>query len=202
MNITKIEKKLIAKTNLSEEEINFVLTYICDKIYEIINSPTYENTCDLIQGLIGRYLQSLDVSIYPCQTNHCIAPNVIGHSFLVASFNNNDYYLIDPSFIQFLILEDQYEDLYINHVKVKSKSPIYYAKNLNQKLLKQFLKQGFYKLTKDFAFVYSNAFYQPSTNILDNTILKNIEGDILIQKFIKSDEKLRDYGYPNIKRSV
>lgn len=198
MNIFEIEQKLKNKEYLTEEEIDFFLSYTCNYVCNIVNHPTYENTCDTIQGIVGRYFNKLGIKINPCITNKCISPYVNGHSFIVATFQNGEHYLIDPSFIQFLILDNYYEDLYINHFKVKAKSPFYYAKQINEKLLLKFLKNGFHKLTPEFIFMYGNAFYKTSTNISDTTILEDIPSQVLLSNFLNGKEELRDYGYQDI----
>lgn len=120
----------------------------------------------------------------------------------MATFNETDNYLIDPSFIQYLVLDDNYKDMFINHLKITSRSPFYYAKNINEQLLLEFLKKGFYKLTSDFAYMYGNAFYQSSANILDTTVLNNLPGEYFITQFLQGNEILRDYGYPSISSKV
>lgn len=202
MSLIEIENKIKEKALLTQEEIEYFLTCICQIATNIVNHPTYENTCDTLQGLIGKYLFNLGVKIYPCITNKCVTPNCNGHSFIVATFNETDNYLIDPSFIQYLVLDDNYKDMFINHLKITSRSPFYYAKNINEQLLLEFLKKGFYKLTIDFAYMYGNAFYQSSVNILDTTVLNNLPGEYFITQFLQGNEILRDYGYPSISSKI
>lgn len=194
----EIENKILNNDKITEQELELFLKYIIDSVDEIVNHSTYENQCDLVQGLIGRYLQKLNVTIYPCITNKCIASNVIGHSFLVADFKENGLYLIDPSFIQFLYLDHTYEELYIKHIRIKSKSPFYYAKEINPKLLLSFLQKGFMKLNEESAFLYGNSFYRTLNSIDDQFVFEDISGKDLINQFLKGNELLRKYEYPEI----
>ena len=198
-NMTEIENKLINNENITDEELISLLKYIINSINEIVNHPTFENKCDLVQGLIGRYLQKLNVKIYPCITNRCVANNVVGHSFIVADFKENGLYIIDPTFIQFLYLDHEFKDLYINHLRIKSRSPFHYARQINPKLLLKFLQNGFIRLTEESAYLFGNSFYRTLTSVDDKFIFKDIDGKTLINQFLKGDEILKDYGYPEIK---
>ncbi len=200
MDFKSIEKKIKTKEKLSKEEVEFFLDTICENAINIINHPTLENTCDAFQGLIGDYLQSLGLKIYPCITNKVISENVIGHSFLVVSFKEygQDDYIVDPSFLQFLCLNDNYKDLYIHGLRVKSFSPFYYANNINKKLLLEFLKKNYMVLNENSAYLYGNAFMQTKVSIKEGTNIPYFDGIYFIDRFHLGSEKLRDYGYPKL----
>lgn len=193
--IQAIEKKLINKEDLSQEEIKIFLDYIVTSIRTIIDDETFINKCDLVQGIIGRYLNKLNITNHPCITNKCVMPNVVGHSFIVATINNNDY-IIDPSFIQFAYIE--FNDMYINHLKVKSKSPIEYAINIDKDLTRTLMANGYMELNEESAYWYGNTFYHTLTNIKDDYKFKDIPGKELIEKFMEGNEVLRKYEYPEI----
>lgn len=197
MNI--IEEKLLNNEILSDEEVYIFLDYIICSIKEIVKDDKYINKCDLVQGIIGRYLNKLNVINYPCITNKCIMPNVIGHSFIIATINNKNY-IIDPTFIQFKYLST--DDLYINHLRVKSKSPYYYAININKELTNTLINKGYIILNEETGYFYGNSFYNTLTNIYDNYILNNINGKIYVNSFLKGNEILRNYGYEEINTNL
>lgn len=193
--IENIEKKLINKQKLTEEELSLFLDYIVLSVKEIVNDETFINKCDLVQGLIGRYLNKLNINNYPCITNKAVMPNVVGHSFIVAAINDNNY-IIDPAFIQFALMD--FEELYINHLRIKPKSPIYYASLIDKEVTKSLLINGYVKLDERSAYLYGNCFYQTLTNVKDDYIFKNKEGRKYISEFLKGNEKLRKYDYDEI----
>ncbi len=199
-NIAKIEDKIINKENLTDEEVTIFLDNIISNINNIIKDDTYINKCDTVQGLIGRYLDKLNITYYANITNKCISKDIVGHSFIVISFKdyNNDMYIIDPTFIQFLYLDNEYYDYYINNLRIKSKSPFYYAKNIDKDLTLELLQKGYLKLTSRSAYLYGNSFLLTKTNIKKDTKINLESGNTYINNFLKGKELLRDYNYPNI----
>ncbi|MEG2457950.1 MAG: hypothetical protein RSB41_03575 [Bacilli bacterium] len=197
MNIKEIEKKIIDKEYVSDNEINLFLHYIVNEVDNIISKDTYEFSCDLVQGLIGRYLNNLGVISHPCITTSAIGPSVVGHSFIVASINNK-LYLIDPSYRQFYFLDKTYEELYIKRLRIKSFSPYHYALELNKDIIEDFLSNGFMPLNADTAYVYGNSFVKTTTNVLDDYPFTNVNGEVFINSFLKGNELLRKYDYNEI----
>jgi len=199
-----IESKIINKEQLKDVEIEQLLNYIVNNIRKIVNDETFINKCDLVQGLIGRYLNKLNIKNYPCITNKCITENIVGHSFIVADFEEygNKKYIIDPSYIQFLYLNDKEDDIYINDLRVKSKSPFYYAREINKDITSKFLKNGYMELNEENAFLYGNSFYKTKTGIPNSYEIPLINGKTYIHSFIKGNEVLRKYDYPEIETSI
>lgn len=193
--MNNIENKLINNENLSNEEIECFLKYIVESIKNIVKDDDFINKCDLVQGLIGRYLNKLNIPNYPCITNKCIMPNVVGHSFIVATINNKNY-IIDPTFIQFACVN--YEELYINHLRIKSKSPFYYACKINRDYTSSLINNGYLELNEDTAYFYGNSFYHTLTNVKDDYKFIDIDGNTLINNFLNGDEILRKYDYDEI----
>ena len=203
MDIGIIEEKIINKEELANGELTFFLDNLIAVINDIINESSYINKCDAVQGLIGRYFKRLGIPTFANITNKCVSSNVIGHSFVVASFRdyNQGDYIIDPSFIQFLYLNDDYDDLYINHLRIKSKSPFYYARAIDKELTLELLRKGYLKLTSRSAYLYGNCFLHTKVCISDDSVIDNIDGNIYINSFFKGNEQLRVYDYPDIEIS-
>lgn len=199
-----IESKIINKEKLNNTEIKKLLNYIVINIRKIINDETFINKCDLVQGLIGRYLNKLNIKNYPCITNKCITENIVGHSFIVADFEEfgDKKYIIDPSYIQFLYLNDKEDDMYINDLRVKSKSPFYYAHKINKDITNEFLKNGYMELNEENASLYGNSFYKTKVGINSSYEFPLISGKTYINSFTKGNEILRKYDYPEIETSV
>lgn len=196
--IKDIEEKILNKEFLTQEEINCFLNYIVSSVKEIVNDDNFINKCDLVQGLVGRYLNRLEIPNYPSLTNKCIMPNVVGHSFIVATINNINY-IIDPTFIQFACME--FDDLYLNHFRVKSKSPFYYASIINKEKTISLISKGYLELNEETAYFYGNSFYYTLTNIKDDYVFKSINGNTFINSFLKGNEVLRNYDCEEIKTS-
>ena len=100
--------------------------------------------------------------------------------------------------MQFLCLNDNYRDLYIQGLRVKSFSPFYYAKNIDKKLLLDFLKKNYIVLNEDSAYLYGNAFMQTKVSIKEGTNIPYLDGKYFIDRFYSGCERLRDYGYPKL----
>lgn len=198
--IEKIVDKILNKEKINSKELTLLLDYLINRTKEIINSKTYENTCDLAQGLIGRYLNSLKVINFPNLSIKAISEGVVGHSFIVADFKEfgQDLYLLDPTFVQFAILDQKYQELYIKDLKVLTKSPYYYANLLNKELTNALLTKGYLKLDPKSAKFYGDSFLYTKTNILKGYQFPNIKGEIYLNSFLKGQEKLQDYGYEEI----
>lgn len=107
--------------------------------------------------------------------------NATGHSFVVAVFNNKNY-LIDPAFEQFYYNDDKYDDMVVNGIRVKSKSPFHYGFNINKDVINNLISKGYMELTDYNAFVYANSFYKTITGS-DYDTQSFIEGDILLNVF-------------------
>ena len=60
------------------------------------------------------------------------------------------------------------------------------------------LQNGFIRLTEESAYLFGNSFYRTLTSVDDKFIFKDIDGKTLIKQFLKGDEILKDYGYPEI----
>lgn len=174
---------------------NDFLDTLVRSVREIINDDKMINKCDACQGLICRYLDSLNIINYPCNTQKQISSTCTGHSFTIANIDDK-LYLIDPAYIQFKY--DDTKDLYIKNIRCLSYSPYYYANKLNKEECSNLINNGYMPLTIDNAYWYGNSFYKTTTNIPSDFILSDIPGKTLIDSFILGNEKLHDYGYTSV----
>lgn len=181
--------------NSNDDKINLFLKKIVESVKDIVDDDKMINKCDMCQGIIGRYLEKLGIEYYPCSTNKVISNNITGHSFIVAKISD-DYYVIDPSFIQFKY--DYSEEKVINGIKCISKSPYYYLNKIDSDLTNKLIDNGYFKLDKNSAYAYGNAFYFTKTSIPYDFDLIPIHGDIIINAFKKGNDKLTNYNVGEI----
>ena len=165
------------------------LNNLIKEVRSIIKDDKMINKCDLVQGIIGNYLKLKNIEIHPCNTQKQISSRITGHSFIVAKLND-EYYLIDPTFVQFKYLNEK--DLYIQNIRCISNSPYYYANIIDKNGCQDLIKKGYMKLTEQNAYWYGNCFYRTMTGINKDYTFMNINGKIIINSFTKANESLSE----------
>lgn len=215
--LKEIENKIKNKISVTYDEIDYFLKSIIYLIRDKVRDnehPYFEYKCDLVQSIICHYLNELNVTNFPNATNKSILDNVVGHSFVVATFkvDNRDVdYLIDPTYIQFFKKENIKDGNYIiiNGYIVKTPDPGYFIKKEDIDKINLFNENGFSILDEDIARIYGNSFYNTRTMKKDKTF-EELKGYVYINSFLKGKERLSKsklelekdgylFGIPNVK---
>lgn len=183
--MSEIKDKITRKEDLTQAEITRFLDYVIKSVRTIINDEKMTNKCDIAQGIIGRYLDGLNIKTIYCSTLKQIGKTTTGHSFLLANFNDN-LYLIDPAYVQFKY--DKTKDLYIKGLKCKSYSPYHYAQIINKEACDNLINKGYMPLTEENAFWYGNSFNKTKTNIPSDIEITEINGNTFIRSFLNGNE--------------
>ena len=105
--IESIEQKIKDKLEINDNEIYYLLVYICYKVREKLSikkqkelsQNNFENQCDTAQSMIYHYFENFDLTNISVNI-HEIIDEITGHSFNVIQINGKNY-LIDPTYIQF-----------------------------------------------------------------------------------------------------
>lgn len=190
-----LEKKVLSKEPLTEEEINIFLDYICYetrcKFTSDINNFSFQFKCDKAQAIITHYLNSLKVEVHPCMTQNVITEDIEGHSFLIAIFNVNGIntpYLVDPTYRQFFI-DDKKDYILYNSKILRTPSPGYFIKEEDKTEIQKLLINGYHLLDENIARIYGDSFYNTKTGYKRREF-QSISGNIYINSFIKGHEPL------------
>ena len=168
--IGEIENKIINKLSLNENEINYLLSYVCFKVREILSlarnidvcDNDFANQCDKAQSMICYYFEKLVVFNIPVNI-HEVLPGVTGHSFNVVCIDGG-YYLLDPTYNQFFDLKKCNDEL------VKNKIPGYHVSNYStdeKMIIIDFLKNGFMKIDSNNIKLYGDSFSKTKSNLLE-----------------------------------
>lgn len=191
-----IEDKIFGKTSVTYEEIDYYLSYVVYSVREKIfdNSNYFVNKCDLAQSIICHYFNSIGVINYPNMTLNAITDYIIGHSFVVATFNvmnENVNYLIDPTYIQFFKSENCSPDRYVmfNNYIIRTPDPGYYIKEGDRDIINKFNYCGYGVLNEELAKIYGDSFYNTKTMVMDKEY-REMNGFVYINSFLKGREKL------------
>lgn len=197
--LSVIEEKIINKQNISNLEIEYLLTYLSYISRKMVGRSLNDaciNKCDTVQSMIVSYLTRLGVTTHPCATQNVITNGIVGHSFLTAEFtcdNKNKTYLIDPTYQQFLLKENCNDSKFFHHqgITLLKPDPGYYIKPEDYELLTNFVNNGFSELTDEIAKMYGDSFYNTKQGTLErDKSFKTISGNIYINSFNKGNEKL------------
>lgn len=194
--LREIEDKIRNRESISKEEAFYFLEYV---VYDVRNKiydeehPNFESKCDLAQSIICYYLNDIGVVNYPCLTNNTIYSSVVGHSYVVATFNvegKDVNYLIDPTYVQFFKKEDCNESKYvvINGYIVITPSPGYFIKAEDFARISLFNYYGFDALDEELARIYGNSFYNTMTMKKDKKF-EELSGDFYINSFLKNGKE-------------
>ena len=201
--ISNIEEKLKNSLSISNDEINYFLSYLCFKVRELLSlkksknilDNKFTNQCDSAQSMIYNYLNSLGVESIPVNTNEVIDSNVIGHSFIIACILDN-YYLIDPTYNQFFELEKclSSNKIVINGTVVKCPDPGYFVNDYsleNKEVIINLLRSGFMKIDYDNLRLYGDSLYKTKTGVSDaNMGSEFMFGSTYLKAFLKSKATL------------
>lgn len=214
--IEDIENKLFNKESLSANELDYFLSYVTYKTrYLIVNYKKenienygYNFMCDTAQSMIARYFDELNVVYKPVETQKAITSDILGHSFLTASFmveGEFRHYIIDPTYNQFFDINKCSENNFkvINGVVLKTPDLGYFALKSDdnvQAVVKTLLRQGYIEETLENTKVYGDLFYKTKTGSV-NYFNANLEmpGMVYAKGFEKSDFKLT-YSLEDLKK--
>lgn len=190
-----LEEKVKSKEELSEDEVKYLLDYVCfttrSKFTDDIENFNFLYKCDVAQAIICYYFSDLDVVSHPCMTQNVITNDIVGHSFTVIELNHK-YYLIDPTYRQFTLEENCRESNYIlykNNMIIRTPDPGYFIKEEDKPEISSFLIDGYHELDEDFARIYGDSFYNTKTGNYDNSF-KSIPGKVYMNSFFKGNEIL------------
>lgn len=198
-NVNKIIDKYLLTRTLTIEEEQILLTYAIQKTLEQIsnqfqidayNNPL-TNKCDYTQYILGKYLQSLNITTFPKETHKIIAPTTLGHSFLIVKMPNKTY-LVDPTYCQFFQEENCTKNNFIiyENMILKSPDPGYYITQTQEgtTIAKQIIQNGYIELTPSAAKQYCDSFYysKQGTILQNNKIPRsNITEEIYLNILLK-----------------
>lgn len=194
--LKEIENKISSNFPVTFDEINYFLECIIYIVRSMImeNSDYFEYKCDLAQSIICHYFNDLNVANYPNMTINSITGYIVGHSFVVATFNvlgEKVNFLIDPTYIQFFKRENCTADRYIvvDGIIVRTPDPGYFISSKDRDIIHEFNYNGFSVLTEEIARIYGNSFYNTKTMVRDRSI-KELKASVYINSFLKGKEKL------------
>src|SRR5574344_2198853 len=152
-SISEIESKILENIPLSKSEINYLLDYVCYetrlKFNKELDDYDFEYKCDTAQSIICAYLNDLGVINHPCMTQNVITNDIIGHSFLVAEFNQDGTlvpYLIDPTYRQFFLTDKCNRNNYIyfgDKKIIKTPDPGYFIEDKDKEATSSLLINGY-----------------------------------------------------------
>ena len=196
MKFFSARNKIKSNEQLSKDEIEVVLDFYvgeCRRALEKglginINTDPLTNRCDLAQKLIGAALEQAGVIVYPQETHKTIHPEVPGHSFLIAIFNNDEPYLIDLTYRQFFLKENcdverlkVYEDSII-----LAPHPGFFASSKKEMMATAhtILERGYVPLTDEHAKHYGDSFYFAKTG---RGGYSDISGSVYKNAFLKEN---------------
>lgn len=203
--VKEIQEKVLCHEKINTNEEKELLKYIVletrKKVSNDIDQESFENKCDLCQMIICNYLDELGVINHPNMTINSISKDVVGHSFVVATFNQVDYWLVDPTYKQFLRKDKccKEHEVVIKEKRAISPDPGFYIKAKNKKIFEDLLRDGFIPLNDETAKAYGDSFYYTKTNIETNYTFPNITGSIYSKSFKKGNERLSVYDIEGIK---
>ena len=197
-----IQNKIIDKNELTEDELNYFLNYVLNEVRSKLSLFKNRNLdtndflfmCDTAQSMLIRYFNNLNIKCKGVETQKAIDENVLGHSFVIASFNlinGEKKYIIDPTYIQFFDKEKCSADNFklVDDIMVKTPYPGYFV--TNNEIILNFLKDGYMEMNEENSKIYGDSFYKTKTGLV-HFLNSNLEmsGKIYIKGFEKSDFKL------------
>lgn len=207
-----IKNKIKENANLSNEEIELFLDFYVASVRETLqkglnidieNDPLI-NRCDLAQKLIGTSLEKAGVTVYPQETQETINKTVVGHSFLVAFFNDmKDAYLVDLTYRQLFIKENCDIDrlMVADDMIVRTPDPGFFVSQSEELIetASNILEKGYIKLDERAAKHYGDSFYFTKTG---RDPYSNISGSAYLNAFLTynkryslSDERFKETGF-------
>lgn len=191
-----IESKILRNISVTNEEINYFLSYIvyCVRTNIFSGDDYFTNKCDIAQSILCHYFTGIGVVNYPNMTLNAITDYIVGHSFVVATFNvlgKDVNYLIDPTYIQFFKSENCSPDRYVmfNNYIIRTPDPGYYIKEGDRDIINKFNYCGYGVLNEELAKIYGDSFYNTKTMVMDKEY-REMNGFVYINSFLKGREKL------------
>ena len=193
--IGEIENKIKSGITISDEELHILLDNLCYKVRckftNDIDNFNFLYKCDTAQAIIHYYLESIGIKSYPCMTQNVITSSIVGHSFITIEYNGK-FFLIDPTYRQFLMSSECNLERFIIHdsgMILRTPDPGYYVRTEQYSMLSEFDYSGYHELNEEFACMYGDSFYNTKTGeySLD---YKTMNGKIYINSFSKGHEKL------------
>ncbi len=200
--IENIECKCINKESLSENELNYFLSYvcfevrkmICDNKNQSIEEFNFLNQCDKAQAMIVNYLKNLNVDVMAIDTQKALGDNIVGHRTVTAKFlvaGKTEPYLIDPTYNQFFDKDmcDEKEFLIIKNLIIKTPSPGYFVlkDSENVEIIKDLLIFGYMPFSQQYAKTYVNSFWSTMSGIPRNYSMGHLKESICLKTFLKNN---------------
>jgi hypothetical protein len=175
--ILNIENKLKNNEAITEDEVYYILDYICYvtrcKISNDIKNDSFENKDFEATSIINNYFKELNVITHNCNTKLNINNDVTENNFLIVEINTLLYnqnlkipYIIDVTFRQFFTEEKcNYNYQTIKHnVFIKKQDPGYFISPYDNEMITSFLSDGYALFDPDLAYCYGNAFLKTKIN--------------------------------------
>lgn len=195
--LKNIKNKINSKNTLFFDEVNYFLECLVYETRRLIYDGDiyFSFKCDKAQKIICDYLNDFGIVNYPNTTDYAITNYIVGHNFVVATFNVNNSsinYLIDPTYIQFFKKENCNENCYniYNNFVIKTPDPGYFIKESDRSFINNFNYYGFGILNEKLAKIYGDSFYNTKTMVTDREF-KEINGNIYINSFLKINNKFK-----------
>lgn len=190
-----VKNKIMNKETLCVDEINYFLECLVYETRKLLYDGDifFCYKCDKAQKIICDYLDYFNICNYPNTTNNAITNYIVGHNFVVATFNINNSsvnYLIDPTYIQFFKKENCNSKCYhkCNNFIIKTPDPGYFIKEDDKDYINNFNYYGFGILDDRLAKIYGDSFYNTKT-MVTNKEFKEIDGKVYINSFLKFNDK-------------
>lgn len=161
----KSKKELTSK----DEEIllRFYITRsrkLLEKLLKVdITEDPLINRCDISQRITGNILEKNGFKVKPVTTQSLLGSEVVGHSFLLVTINNNDY-MVDTDYRQFFTEEgcNIENAIFYKNMLVKTPDLGFYVKHLDsvdESTANKIIQDGYIKLTEKTAKDYLDPFY-------------------------------------------
>lgn len=199
--LENIEKKIQNKISITNQEIfDFLNTIIYLTRYKInYNLDNYDNKCDLAQSILYYYFNNLGCNVHPLTTQNTITNNIVGHSFLTLELqvdNKSQFYLIDPTYIQFFRKEKCNKDNYYISPKypdyiLLTPDPGFFIKEEMKEQASFLLNHRYILLNEATAQMYGDSFYNTKTGTNPTNLkYQTIPGFVYLNAFTKGHVKL------------
>ncbi len=200
--LASIESKISNGTSITENEAEVFLQNVSYLVRYLINPQmdNYDLKCDLAQSIICDYFNRIGGKIIPCTTQETISEYVEGHNFSIVKLNvegEEKPYLLDPTYIQFFKKDKcQYNNYFFYPLKnpdrvLLTPNPGYFIQEEDKDAAGFLLKYGYIELTKEYARMYGDSFYNTRTGVDARDLsFQSISGNIYINSFEKGNAQL------------
>ena len=199
--LSDIENKITNKISITNEELTYFLDYIIYLTRLKINPSldNYDFKCDLAQSILYYYFKNLNCNIHPLTTQNSITNNITGHSFITLELlvnNKLQYYLLDPTYIQFFKTDKCNKNAYFIHPTYKdyillTPDPGFFIQEDMKENAQFLLNHGYIELNETTAKMYGDSFYNTKTGINQNpNKINSIPGFIYLNSFTQGFTQL------------